>query len=76
MLCFLTELKNAPSANKIALKNSIAEVVHTNVRLLDDKWAKAFVAEAIRLGAKVIGYQRFPMQGPLTRQTSIKRESE
>ena len=29
-------------------------MVHTNVCLLDDKWANAFVAEAVRLGANVI----------------------
>ena len=28
--------------------------MHTDVRLLDNKWADAFVAEAIRLKAKVI----------------------
>ena len=36
------------------MKNNIAEVEHTSVRLLGDKRASAFVAEAIRLGAKVI----------------------
>ena len=43
-----------PFANKIAMTNMIAEQVHTDVRLLDNKWADAFVAEAIRLKAKVI----------------------
>ena len=29
-------------------------MVHTNVCLLDDKWASAFAAEVVRLGAKII----------------------
>ena len=36
------------------MKNKIKEVVHTNVQLLEETLAKAFVAEALRLGARVI----------------------
>ena len=46
--------EKCPFANKIAIKNNIAETVHTDVRLLDKTWADAFVAEAIRLKARVI----------------------
>jgi hypothetical protein len=46
--------EKCPFANKIAIKNNIVQTVHTDVCLLDRTWADAFVAEAIRLGAKVI----------------------
>ena len=47
-------VEKCPFANKIDVKNNIAEQVHTDVRLLDKTWADAFVAEALRLKAKVI----------------------
>ena len=46
--------EKCPFANKIAIKNKFAEKVHIDVRLLDSKWADAFVAEALRLKARVI----------------------
>ena len=46
--------EKCPFANKIAIQNNIAETVHADVRLLDKTWADAFVAEAIRLKARVI----------------------
>ena len=46
--------EKCPFANKIAIKNNIVETVHTDVCLLDRTWADAFVAEAIRLEARVI----------------------
>ena len=53
-----------PFRNKIAMKNNIAEKEHTDVRLLDSKWADAFVAEALRLKARVILIIRgFPYKG-------------
>ena len=41
-------------ASKVALKNNIKDIIHTNVQPVDETWAKAFVADALRLGARVI----------------------
>ena len=47
-----TQLK-MPFRKSNRSENSIAEQVHTDVSLLDNQWSDAFVAEAIRLKAKV-----------------------
>ena len=46
--------EKCPFANKIAIKNKFAEKVHIDVRVLDSRWADAFVTEALRLKARVI----------------------
>ena len=62
VLCASAE--KCPFANKLAKKNKIAEKLFTDVKHMNKEWAKAFVADAIALGAKcifVIG--GFPCKG-------------
>ena len=55
--------EKCPFANKVAVQNNIAEQVHTDVRLLDNQWADAFVAEALCLEAKVLVIGGIPCKG-------------
>ena len=52
VLCASAE--KCPFANKLAKKNKIIEKLFEDVKLMDKTWAKAFVSDAITLGAKCI----------------------
>ena len=73
VLCASAE--KCPFANMLAKKNKIAEKLFTDIKHMDKAWAKAFVADAIALGAKcifVIG--GFPCKG-LSKARGKSREN-
>ena len=74
-IVFLQAAEKCAFANKLADKNKIKKGVHTNVQLLTETWAKAFIADALRIGGRVILIiGGFPCKG-LSHARGAARES-
>ena len=64
MHCDVPRRRKCEFANRLAAKNKIDEVLHTDVKALGEAWAKDFVEEAMKKECQVILVMAgFPCKG-------------